>query len=49
MKLKHIMWIITAIAAVAALAAGVAVFVNRFLAEEDEENYLECEVTPDEE
>ncbi len=49
MKLKHVMWIITAITAIAAIAAGVAVFVNRFLAEEDEENYLECDVQPDEE
>ncbi len=47
MKLKHVLWIVTAITAIAAIAAGVAVFVNRFLAEEDEENYLECEVEPD--
>ena len=49
MKLKHVMWIITAITSIAAIAAGVGVFVNRFLAEEDEENYLECDVQPDEE
>ncbi len=49
MKAKHILWIVGAIAAVAALAAGVAVFVNRFLAEEDEENYVECEVEEDDE
>ena len=48
MKLKHVMWIIAAIVAVAAMAAGIAVFVTRFLAEEDEENYLECDMEPDE-
>ena len=40
MKLKHFFWIASAI--VAAMAAGIAVFVSRFLKEEDEENYLEC-------
>jgi hypothetical protein len=49
MKLKHVMWILTGLVAVAALAAGIAVFVSKFLAEEDEENYLECEVDADEE
>jgi len=48
MKLKHVMWIVAAIVAVAAMAAGIAVFVTRFLSEEDEENYLECEIEPDE-
>lgn len=49
MKLKHVLWILSGLVAVAALAAGIAVFVSRFLAEEDEENYLECEVESDEE
>jgi hypothetical protein len=49
MKLKHVLWILTGLVAVAALAAGIAVFVSKFLAEEDEENYLECEVDADEE
>ncbi len=49
MKLKHVLWILAGLAAVAALAAGIAVFVSKFLAEEDEENYLECEVDSDEE
>ena len=49
MKLKHILWILSGLVAVAALAAGIAVFVSKFLAEEDEENYLECEVEADEE
>jgi uncharacterized membrane protein YqiK len=48
MKAKHVLWIIGTIVAVAALAAGVALFVTRFLAEEDEENYIECEVGADE-
>lgn len=49
MKLKHVLWILSGLVAVAALAAGIAVFVSKFLAEEDEENYLECEVDADEE
>ncbi len=48
MKTKHVLWIIGAIVAVAALVAGVALFVTKFLAEEDEENYIECEVGADE-
>lgn len=44
MKLKHVLWIMSAIVAVAAMAAGIAVFVSRFLAEEDEDNYLECDI-----
>lgn len=48
MKFKHIMWILAAVVAVATMAAGIAVFVTRFLDEEDEENYLECEIEPDE-
>ena len=47
MKLKHVLWIIGTIVAVAAAVAGVALFVTRFLAEEDEENYIECEVCAD--
>lgn len=49
MKAKHIVCMISAIVALAAVVAGVAVFVTKFLAEEDEENYIECEVGPEEE
>lgn len=49
MKLKHVLWILSGLVAVAAMAAGIAVFVSKFLAEEDEENYLACEVDADEE
>ncbi len=49
MKLKHVLWILSGLVAVAAMAAGIAVFVSKFLAEEDEENYLECDVDEDEE
>ena len=49
MKLKHVLWILSGLVAVAALAAGIAVFVSKFLAEEDEENYLECDVEADDE
>ena len=48
MKLKHVLWIVGTIVAVAAVVAGIAVFVTRFLAEEDEENYIECEMGADE-
>ena len=48
MKDKSVFWIIGLVVAVAALAAGVALFATRFLAEEDEENYIECEVGADE-
>ncbi len=48
MKTKTVLWIIGIVVAVAAVAAGVALFVTRFLAEEDEENYIECEVGADE-
>ncbi len=47
MKAKHILWIISAIVAAAAVVAGVAVFVTRFLAEEDEANYIDCEIADD--
>ncbi len=48
MKFKHVLWIVGAIVAVSAAIAGIALFVTRFLAEEDEENYIECEVGADE-
>lgn len=48
MKMKTVLWIVGIAVAVAAVVAGVALFVTRFLAEEDEENYIECEVGDDE-
>ncbi len=48
MKIKTVLWIVGIAVAVAAVVAGVALFVTRFLAEEDEENYIECEVGADE-
>ena len=48
MKAKTIYWIIGIVVAAAALAAGIALFVTRFLKEEDEENYIECEMSADE-
>lgn len=43
MKAKNILWIVGIILAVAAVAAGIAVFVTRFLAEEDEEYYIDSD------
>ena len=48
MKAKTVFWIIGIVVAVAAMAAGVALFVTRCLKEEDEENYIECEMGADE-
>ncbi len=49
MKFKHVMWIVAAVVAVAAVAAGIALFVTRFLKEEDEDNYIECDLEPSDE
>ncbi|MEG1887231.1 MAG: hypothetical protein RR177_03810 [Oscillospiraceae bacterium] len=49
MKFKHFIWIATAVVAIATMAAGVAVFVNRYICNKDKEyNYIECDCTPDE-
>lgn len=47
MKLKHVLWIMTAIAAVAALAAGVALFVNRYILCDYDRDYIECDCEDD--
>ncbi|MEE1026759.1 MAG: hypothetical protein U0L55_07125 [Acutalibacteraceae bacterium] len=47
MKLKHFMWIITAVVAIVAMAAGVAVFVNRYLSAKKDMDYIECDCEPD--
>ena len=43
MKAKNILWIVGIILAVAAVAAGIAAFVTRFLTEEDEEYYIDSD------
>lgn len=45
MNFKHVMWFISVVVAVVAMAAGVAVLVNRFLIDKDNEEYefIECE------
>ncbi len=48
MKLKHLAWIITALVAVVAMAAGVAVLVNRYLTDKGEVGYIECDCEDDE-
>lgn len=48
MKAKNIMWIITGLVAVCAIAAGVALFVNRYLLTDKESNYIECDCSEDE-
>ena len=47
MKFKHLMWIITAAVAVTAMAAGVAVFINRYLNHKKDIDYIECDCEPD--
>ncbi len=48
MKLKHVMWAITIIIGIVAMAAGVAVFVNKYLAKKGEVGYIECDCDVDE-
>ena len=45
MSFKHIMWFISIVVAVVAMAAGVAVLVNRYLIDKDNEEYefIECD------
>lgn len=47
MKLRHVMWILTALVAVVAMAAGVAVLVNRYLASKNNTDYIECDCSAD--
>ena len=47
MKFRTLMWIIAAAVAVVAMAAGVAVFVNRYLNTKKNTDYIECECEPD--
>ena len=47
MKVKHIFWILSGIVAVVAMAAGIAVVVDRFISRKEcPEGYIECD-TPD--
>ncbi len=45
MTCKHVMWVISIIIGVVAMAAGVAVIVNRFLVNKNnnEYEYIDCE------
>ncbi|MBO5908376.1 MAG: hypothetical protein J6Q67_01120 [Clostridia bacterium] len=43
MKAKHVLWIISGIVAVAAMAAGIAVFIDRYLKNKEcPDGYIEC-------
>ena len=48
MKAKNILWIFTGLVAVCAIAAGVALFVNRYLLSNDDSRYIECDCSDDE-
>jgi len=49
LKLRHIIWIVTAVVAIVSMAAGVAVLVNRHLSNNGEQyNYIKCECDSDE-
>ena len=45
MSFKHVMWFISILVAVIAMAAGVAVLVNRYLIDKENEEYefIECD------
>ncbi len=44
MKLKHVLWTLTGLVAVVAMAVGVAVLVDRFITHKEcPDGYLECE------
>ena len=47
MKFRTLMWIIAAAIGVVAMAAGVAVFVNRYLNTKKDMDYIECECDSD--
>ena len=47
MKFRHVMWILAAADAVVSMAAGVAVFVSRYLNRGKETDYIECECDSD--
>lgn len=43
MKAKHVLWIISGIVAVAAMAAGIAVFIDRYLKNREcPDGYIDC-------
>lgn len=43
MKAKHVLWILSGIVAVVAMAAGIAVFVDRYLkSKECPDGYIDC-------
>ena len=47
MRFRTIMWIVAAAIAIIAMAAGVAVFVNRYLNTKKDMDYIECDCEPD--
>lgn len=47
MKFRHIMWVFSALVAVVAMAAGVAVIINRYLASKNNTDYIECDCDDD--
>ena len=43
LKAKHVLWIISGIVAVAAMAAGIAVFIDRYLKNREcPDGYIDC-------
>ena len=44
MKMKHVFWIITAIVGIVAMAAGIAVLIDRYVTHKEcPDGYIECE------
>jgi len=49
LKLRNVIWIVTAVIAIVSMAAGVAVLVTRHISNNGEQyNYIKCECDSDE-
>lgn len=50
MKGKHVLWVVSAIVGIVAMAAGVAVLINKYLNDRKTcTEYIECDCSEDEE
>lgn len=48
MKVKHLLWVFSGIVAVVAMAAGIAVFVDRILSRKEcPDGYIDCSTDED--
>lgn len=43
MKLKHVLWIISGVVAIVAMAAGIAIFIDRYITRKEcPDGYVDC-------